>query len=69
MAEIGNCISCDAPAIGSGHGLFQTELHGFCAKHMSDVLGTGEELAKIVKRYLKSNVPESGTSVPTERTG
>ena len=68
MAETDKCVSCDAPAIGSGHGLFQTELHGFCAKHMSDVLGTGEELAKIVKRYLKSNVPESGTSVPTEGT-
>ncbi len=61
MADLGNCISCDAPAIGRGHGLFQTELHGFCAKHASDVLGTGESLAKIVKRFLKSQV-----AAPTE---
>ena len=50
--DLDKCISCDAAAIGRGHGLFQTELHGFCEKHMSDVLGTGEQLAKIVKQYM-----------------
>jgi len=57
MSDLEKCISCNAPAIGSGHGLFQTELHGFCEKHMKDVLGTGAALAKLVKQHLKTNIP------------
>ena len=59
MAELGNCISCDAPAIGSVND------RGFCKDHIDDVIGG--TVKPVMDAYRKARAaPNSGTIVPNE---
>ena len=44
------CDYCDAEAIGHGSGLFGEK--AFCAKHMGNALGTGQQLAEMIKAKM-----------------
>lgn len=46
MADLGNCVICDAPAIGS------VNERGFCKEHVDEVIG--ETVKPVMDAYRKA---------------